>query len=152
MAFTFEDSWKFWNFDVLFLSDLEVFWLSGSGLPIGVFREKLTQIAKLQSQRFQIAKKSLAIWDRRVPTKSQPRSPLNLRSRRPARKRVSGLRPEIGNQIGPQIEKFGENSEQNSGQNPGRKIEKFGKLSFCNFSDLKGCRRYSSGCRATLCN
>ena len=34
------------------------------------------------------------------------------------------------------LEKFGENSEQNSGQNPGRKFQKFGKLSFCNFSDL----------------
>ena len=32
--------------------------------------------------------------------------------------------------------KFGENSEQNSGQNSGRKSKKFGKLSFCNFSDL----------------
>ena len=31
------------------------------------------------------------------------------------------------------LEKFGKNSEQNSG----RKFEKFGKLSFCNFSDLK---------------
>ena len=30
-------------------------------------------------------------------------------------------------------EKSSKNSEQNSGQNPGRKIEKFGKLSFCNF-------------------
>ena len=29
-----------------------------------------------------------------------------------------------------------QNSEQNSGQNSGRKFEKFGKLSFCNFSDL----------------
>ena len=34
------------------------------------------------------------------------------------------------------LEKFGKNSEQNSGQNSGRKFEKFGKLSFCNFSDL----------------
>ena len=34
------------------------------------------------------------------------------------------------------LEKFGENSEQNSGQNSWRKFEKFGKLSFCNFSDL----------------
>ena len=34
------------------------------------------------------------------------------------------------------LKKFGENSEQNSGQNSGRKIEKFGELSFCNFSDL----------------
>ena len=32
--------------------------------------------------------------------------------------------------------KIRENSEQNSGQNSGRKFEKFGKLSFCNFSDL----------------
>ena len=34
------------------------------------------------------------------------------------------------------LEKFGENSERNSGQNPGEKIEKFGELSFCDFSDL----------------
>ena len=34
------------------------------------------------------------------------------------------------------LEKIGENSERNSGQNSGRKFEKFGKLSFCNFSDL----------------
>ena len=34
------------------------------------------------------------------------------------------------------LEKFGKNSEQNSGQNSGRKFEKFGKLSFCKFSDL----------------
>ena len=34
------------------------------------------------------------------------------------------------------LEKFGENSERNSGQNPGRKFEKFGELSFCDFSDL----------------
>ena len=32
------------------------------------------------------------------------------------------------------LEKFGEDSEQNSGQNPGQKFEKFGELSFCNFS------------------
>ena len=31
---------------------------------------------------------------------------------------------------------LGENSERNSGQNSGRKFEKFGKLSFCSFSDL----------------
>ena len=31
----------------------------------------------------------------------------------------------------------GENSEQNSAQNSGGKFEKFGKLSFCNFSNLK---------------
>ena len=30
-----------------------------------------------------------------------------------------------------------QNSEQNSGQNSGQKFEKFGELSFCNFSDLK---------------
>ena len=35
------------------------------------------------------------------------------------------------------LEKFGENSEQNSGHNSGRNIEKFGKLSFCNFLDPK---------------
>ena len=34
-------------------------------------------------------------------------------------------------------EKFGENSEQKFGANPGRKFEKFGELSFCNFSDRK---------------
>ena len=34
------------------------------------------------------------------------------------------------------LENFRENSEQNSGQNSGRNIEKFGKLSFCNFPDL----------------
>ena len=34
------------------------------------------------------------------------------------------------------LEKFGENSERNSGQNPGRNFEKFGELSFCKFSDL----------------
>ena len=34
------------------------------------------------------------------------------------------------------LQKFGENSEQNSGQNPGREFEKFGELSFCSFSDL----------------
>ena len=34
------------------------------------------------------------------------------------------------------LKKFRENSEQNSGQNSGWKFEKFGKLSFCNFSDL----------------
>ena len=33
------------------------------------------------------------------------------------------------------LENFGETSEQNSGQNSGQKLEKFGKLSFCNFSD-----------------
>ena len=34
------------------------------------------------------------------------------------------------------LEKFWENSEQNSGENSGRKFEKFGKLSFCNIPDL----------------
>ena len=34
-------------------------------------------------------------------------------------------------------QKFGENSEQNSVQNSGRKFEKFGAFSFCDFSDLK---------------
>ena len=33
-------------------------------------------------------------------------------------------------------QKFGENPERNSGQNPGQKFEKFGELSFCDFSDL----------------
>ena len=31
------------------------------------------------------------------------------------------------------LEKIGEDSEQNSGQNWGRKLEKVGELSFCNF-------------------
>ena len=35
------------------------------------------------------------------------------------------------------LKKFGENSERNSGQNPGQKFEKFGELSFCDFSDLR---------------
>ena len=34
------------------------------------------------------------------------------------------------------LEKFGEISEQNSGQNSGQNFEKFGELSFCNFSDF----------------
>ena len=34
-------------------------------------------------------------------------------------------------------EKSSKHSEQNSGENSGRKFEKFGKLSFCNFSDLR---------------
>ena len=34
------------------------------------------------------------------------------------------------------LKNFGENSEQNSGQNSVQKFEKFGELSFCNFSDL----------------
>ena len=34
------------------------------------------------------------------------------------------------------LKKFWENSGRNSGQNSGRKFEKFGKLSFCDFSDL----------------
>ena len=33
-------------------------------------------------------------------------------------------------------QKIGENSDRNSGQNPGQKFEKFGELSFCDFSDL----------------
>ena len=37
------------------------------------------------------------------------------------------------------LEKLGEDSEENSGENPGRKFEKFGELSFCNFSDLIFC-------------
>ena len=32
------------------------------------------------------------------------------------------------------LKKIGENSERNSGQNPGQKFEKFGELSFCDFS------------------
>ena len=35
------------------------------------------------------------------------------------------------------LKKFGENSERNSGQNPGQKFENFGELSYCDFSDLK---------------
>ena len=31
----------------------------------------------------------------------------------------------------------GKSGTKNLGQNSGRKIEEFGKLSFCNFSDLK---------------
>ena len=47
------------------------------------------------------------------------------------------------------LEKFGENSEQNSGQNSGQKFKKFGKLSFCNFPDL----RYGTECcRALNCS
>ena len=34
------------------------------------------------------------------------------------------------------LKKFGKNPERNSGQNPGQKFEKFGELSFCDFSDL----------------
>ena len=34
------------------------------------------------------------------------------------------------------LKKLGEGSEQNPGNNSGQKIEKFGELSFCNFSDL----------------
>ena len=34
------------------------------------------------------------------------------------------------------LNKFGENSERNSGQNSGHKFEKFGELSFCDLSDL----------------
>ena len=33
-------------------------------------------------------------------------------------------------------ENSSKNSERNSGQNPGQKFEKFGELSFCDFSDL----------------
>ena len=33
--------------------------------------------------------------------------------------------------------KIGENSEQNSGRISGWKFEKFGEVSFCDFSDLK---------------
>ena len=35
------------------------------------------------------------------------------------------------------LKKFGENSERNSGQNPGQTFEENGELSFCDFSDLK---------------
>ena len=45
------------------------------------------------------------------------------------------------------LEKLGENSEPNSGQNSGWKFEKFGKLSFCNFPDLiDGCRKQELSC------
>ena len=43
----------------------------------------------------------------------------------------------MGNKARKCLEKFGANSEENSGENPGRKFEKFGELSFCNFSDLR---------------
>ena len=33
------------------------------------------------------------------------------------------------------LRKFGENSQRNSGQNSGQKFEKFGELSFCDFSN-----------------
>ena len=33
-------------------------------------------------------------------------------------------------------ERFGEIVQENSGENPGGEFEKFGELSFCNFSDL----------------
>ena len=42
----------------------------------------------------------------------------------------------LGNKARKLLEKFGENSEQNSGGNSGQKFEKFGELSFCHFSDL----------------
>ena len=38
-TFTFGDSWNFWRFDILFLSDLGVFWISVSGIRWG-FRGK----------------------------------------------------------------------------------------------------------------
>ena len=41
------------------------------------------------------------------------------------------------------LEKFGKNSEQNSGQNSGRKFYKFGELSVCSFSDLKNVSQVS---------
>ena len=51
------------------------------------------------------------------------------------------------------LKNFGENSEQNSGKKSGRKFEKFGELSFCNFCDLTlsghpGHRSSRSGNRA----
>ena len=48
---------------------------------------------------------------------------------------VSGLRfPR--NEARKLLKNFGENSEQNSGHNSGRKFEKSGELSFCNLSDV----------------
>ena len=41
----------------------------------------------------------------------------------------------MGNKARKLLEKFGENSEQNSGGNSGQKFGKFGELSFCQFSD-----------------
>ena len=41
------------------------------------------------------------------------------------------------------LKNFGENSERNSGQNSGQKFEKFGELSFCDFSDLTKGGRHS---------
>ena len=35
------------------------------------------------------------------------------------------------------LKKFGETSEQNSGKIREKKLENFGELSFCNFSDLR---------------
>ena len=48
----------------------------------------------------------------------------------------SGLRFP-GNEARRILEIFGESSEQNSGQNSGQKFEKFGELSFCNYSNLR---------------
>ena len=47
------------------------------------------------------------------------------------------------------LKKFGENLEQHSGENSGRKFEQFGELSFCNFSDLI-CKRQKTILGATL--
>ena len=41
-----------------------------------------------------------------------------------------------GNKAREILERFSKNSEECSGANPGRKLEKFWELSFCNFSDL----------------
>ena len=54
----------------------------------------------------------------------------------------SGLRF-LGNKARKLLEKFGENSEQNSGGNSRTKFEKFGELSFCHFSDLTSKKRGS---------
>ena len=53
----------------------------------------------------------------------------------------SGLRF-LGNEARKLLEKFGENSEQNSGGNSGQKFENFGELSFCHFSDLRNFPRW----------
>ena len=52
-----------------------------------------------------------------------------IEKRRDFRRIFSGLRL-LGNKAGKLFKKLGENSEENSGENPGRKFEKFGELSF----------------------
>ena len=52
---------------------------------------------------------------------------------------LSGLRFQ-GNKTWKVLKQFRENSEQNSGQNSGPKLEKFGELLFSNCSDLRNRR------------